>query len=294
MTDWTSSNGVTVECRRGDITAQPDIDVIVNAANAELRPGGGVAGAIHRAAGPGLYEECRPLAPIRPGEAVITGAHELPNQYVIHCLGPVHGRDEPADRLLSSCYRNALLLAEEKGSGSIAFPAISTGMFGYPVEAAARTRDRDGAADVAAPLRGSESPVRPAHGKRFASPRASAERADRRRSLTAPAARRRQVFLQSGTAYRRGGCDQRGARARLLRSGQRRGIRSALQGEALRRVPAASRRQRVSGDRRRSRARATHRAAAWRPRVGGCDTWRRCHVLFHTTEGGRRWRSMST
>src|SRR5690554_2198715 len=139
MTDWTSSNGVTVECRRGDITAQPDIDVIVNAANAELRPGGGVAGAIHRAAGPGLYEECRPLAPIRPGEAVITGAHELPNQYVIHCLGPVHGRGEPADRLLSSCYRNALLLAEEKGSGSIAFPAISTGVFGYPVEAAART-----------------------------------------------------------------------------------------------------------------------------------------------------------
>lgn len=138
MAEWTSSNGVTVECRKGDITAQPDIDVIVNAANAGLRPGGGVAGAIHRAAGPGLEEECRPLAPIRPGEAVITGAHNLPNQWVVHCLGPVFGRDEPADRLLSSCYRNALLLAEQKRSGSIAFPAISTGVFGYPVEPAAR------------------------------------------------------------------------------------------------------------------------------------------------------------
>jgi len=138
MADWTSSNGVTIECRKGDITAQPDIDVIVNAANAELRPGGGVAGAIHRAAGPGLDQECRPLAPIRPGEAVITGAHNLPNRWVVHCLGPVFGRDEPSDRLLSSCYRNALLLAEEKGSGSIAFPAISTGVFGYPVEPAAR------------------------------------------------------------------------------------------------------------------------------------------------------------
>jgi len=137
MADWTSSNGVTLECRKGDITAQADIDVVVNAANAELRPGGGVAGAIHRAAGPGLYEECRPLAPIRQGEAVITGAHNLPNQWVVHCLGPVYGRDEPADRLLSSCYRNALLLAEEKGSRSIAFPAISTGVFGYPVEPAA-------------------------------------------------------------------------------------------------------------------------------------------------------------
>jgi len=138
MADWTSSNGVTVECRRGDIAAQRDIDVVVNAANAELRPGGGVAGAIHRAAGPGLAEECRPLAPIRPGEAVVTGAHNLPNKWVVHCLGPVYGRDDPADRLLASCYKNALQLAEQKGASSIAFPAISTGVFGYPVEAAAR------------------------------------------------------------------------------------------------------------------------------------------------------------
>ncbi|TCJ20271.1 macro domain-containing protein [Rubrobacter taiwanensis] len=130
-------DGVTVECVRGDITAQEDIAAVVNAANAELRPGGGVAGAIHRAAGPGLEEECRPLAPISPGEAVITGGHGLPNRYVIHTLGPVYGRDEPAAELLASCYRNALRLAEENGVESVAFPAISTGVFGYPVEEAA-------------------------------------------------------------------------------------------------------------------------------------------------------------
>src|SRR5579875_2934475 len=78
------------------------------------------------------------LAPIRPGEAVITGAHRLPNRYVIHCLGPVYGVDEPASELLAACYRNALRRAEEKGIRSIAFPAISTGIFGYPMEAAAR------------------------------------------------------------------------------------------------------------------------------------------------------------
>ncbi|MFW6027690.1 MAG: macro domain-containing protein [bacterium] len=131
-------HGVTVECVQGDITRQPDMDAVVNAANAELRTGGGVAGAIHRAAGPGLYEECRPLAPIRPGDAVITGAHGLPNRHVIHCLGPVYGRDEPAGELLAACYRNALRLAGENGVTSVAFPAISTGAFGYPVEEAAR------------------------------------------------------------------------------------------------------------------------------------------------------------
>ena len=79
---------VKVECIRGNIAEQQDMDVIVNAANAELLPGSGVAGAIHSAAGPGLAEECRALAPIRPGQAVISSAHELPNQHVIHCLGP--------------------------------------------------------------------------------------------------------------------------------------------------------------------------------------------------------------
>ena len=130
--------GVTVECVRGDITSQEDVAAIVNAANAELRSGGGVAGAIHRAAGPGLAEEARLLAPISPGEAVITGAHDLPNRYVIHTLGPVYGQDRPEAELLASCYRNSLALAEEKGIDSVAFPAISTGIFGYPVEEAAR------------------------------------------------------------------------------------------------------------------------------------------------------------
>jgi O-acetyl-ADP-ribose deacetylase (regulator of RNase III) len=127
----------TVECVRGDITSQDDVDAVVNAANARLGPGGGVAGAIHRAAGPGLAEEARPLGPIGPGEAVITGGHELPNRYVIHTLGPVYGQDRPEAELLGGCYRNALALAEEKGIESIAFPAISTGIFGYPVEEAA-------------------------------------------------------------------------------------------------------------------------------------------------------------
>lgn len=131
------SGSVTVECVQGDITRQPDIDAVVNAANAQLRPGGGVAGAIHRAAGPGLDEECRRLAPIRPGEAVLTSAHNLPNKAVIHCLGPVYGRDTPSDRLLADAYRNSLTRAEEHSLSSIAFPAISTGAFGYPLEEAA-------------------------------------------------------------------------------------------------------------------------------------------------------------
>jgi O-acetyl-ADP-ribose deacetylase len=130
--------GVRVECVQGDITAQEDVAAIVNAANAELRSGGGVAGAIHRAAGPGLAREARPLAPISPGEAVITGAHDLPNRYVIHTLGPVYGQDRPEAELLANCYRNSLALAEENGLDSVAFPAISTGIFGYPVEEAAR------------------------------------------------------------------------------------------------------------------------------------------------------------
>jgi len=129
--------GVIIECVRGNIAQQPDVDAIVNAANAELRTGGGVAGAIHAAAGPGLAQECRGFAPIRPGQAVIIGAHALPNRFVIHCLGPVYGRDEPCEELLASCYRNALRLAAQDGVGSIAFPAISTGVFGYPLEPAA-------------------------------------------------------------------------------------------------------------------------------------------------------------
>lgn len=132
-------SGVEVECVQGDISAQKDIAAVVNAANAWLRPGGGVAGAIHRAAGPGLYEECRRLAPIKPGQAVITSAHKLPNSFVIHCLGPVYGQDKPEEKLLADCYRNALILADENKITSIAFPAISTGIFGYPIIPAAKT-----------------------------------------------------------------------------------------------------------------------------------------------------------
>ncbi|MCK0154224.1 macro domain-containing protein [Alcanivorax sp. S6407] len=128
---------VTVETVQGDIANQPDLDAIVNAANAELRMGGGVAGAIHRAAGPGLEQECIPLGPIKPGQAVISGGHHLPNAHVIHCLGPVYGRDKPEEKLLASCYREALLLADQNGIVAIGFPAISTGIFGYPIEEAA-------------------------------------------------------------------------------------------------------------------------------------------------------------
>ncbi|HUG41712.1 MAG TPA: macro domain-containing protein [Longimicrobiales bacterium] len=130
--------GIRVELVVGDIAAQEGFDVVVNAANAELRIGGGVAGALHRAAGPGLEEESSRLAPIRPGQAVITSGHRLPNPYVIHCLGPVYGMDEPADELLAACYRRALSLAEGNRLRSIAFPAISTGAFGYPVGPATR------------------------------------------------------------------------------------------------------------------------------------------------------------
>jgi O-acetyl-ADP-ribose deacetylase (regulator of RNase III) len=129
---------VTVECVQGDITSQDDVDAVVNAANARLEPGGGVAGAIHHAAGPGLAEEAVPLGPIEPGEAVITGAHGLPNRYVIHTLGPVYGQDRPEVELLAGCYRNSLDLAEQNRVESVAFPAISTGVFGYPAEEAAR------------------------------------------------------------------------------------------------------------------------------------------------------------
>ncbi|NLL61762.1 MAG: macro domain-containing protein [Candidatus Atribacteria bacterium] len=130
--------GKTIECIMGDIAAQADMTAVVNAANAQLRTGGGVAGALHRAAGPGLEEEGRALAPIKPGEAVITGGYNLPNKYVVHCLGPVYGMDSPEDVLLANCYRNALKIADEHHIGSIAFPAISTGIFGYPMEEAAQ------------------------------------------------------------------------------------------------------------------------------------------------------------
>lgn len=127
-----------IEVVEGDITALA-VDAIVNAANESLLGGGGVDGAIHRAAGPGLLAECRALPEIRPGvrcptgEARITGGHRLPARFVIHTVGPVwHGGDAGEPALLAACYANALRLAAAHGVASIAFPAISCGVFGYP------------------------------------------------------------------------------------------------------------------------------------------------------------------
>jgi O-acetyl-ADP-ribose deacetylase (regulator of RNase III) len=132
-----SVDDATLELTHGDITAQDDMEAIVNAANAQLQSGGGVAGAIHDAAGSGLAKACHPKAPIEPGEAVITEGFKLPNDYVIHVLGPVYGRDEPSDVLLKQGYKRALDLAEQHKITSIAFPALSTGAFGYPMREAA-------------------------------------------------------------------------------------------------------------------------------------------------------------
>src|SRR5699024_2341429 len=118
--------------------AQPDCEVIVNAANSRLAGGGGVDGAIHRAAGPRLAEASRALAPIAAGEAVITPAFDLPNNHVIHCVGPVYNPDEPVAQQLAACYGRAMQLAAEAGATRVAFPAISCGVYGYPVEQASR------------------------------------------------------------------------------------------------------------------------------------------------------------
>ena len=134
-------SGRVIELVLGDITRQR-VDAIVNAANSTLLGGGGVDGAIHRAGGPLILEECRAIRAVRgecpPGEAVLTGGGGLPARYIIHAVGPVwRGGDRGEPELLASCYRNALRIAAEVGFQTVAFPSISTGIYGYPVSLAA-------------------------------------------------------------------------------------------------------------------------------------------------------------
>jgi len=126
-----------VELAKGDITEQ-NVDVIINAANNRLTPGGGVSGAIHRAAGPKLWEDCKEIGGCKTGESKITKGYNLLAKYVIHTVGPVYSGKEKDEQLLKKCYVNCLMLASQYGLKSIAFPAISIGVYGYPIIEAAK------------------------------------------------------------------------------------------------------------------------------------------------------------